>query len=68
MRKRPLLCILILLLSATALATHRHWMVANGLPTGEVQQIIELPNRQMLVNCEGVFCLSNGAGFDVIAC
>ena len=68
MRKRPLLCILILLLSATALATHRHWMVANGLPTGEVQQIIELPNRQMLINCEGVFCLSNGAGFDVIAC
>ena len=41
----------------------RHWMVADGLPTGEVQQIIELPNGQLLVNCEGVFCLSNGQGF-----
>ena len=58
----------ILLLPATMWATHRHWSVIDGLPTGEVQQIIELPNRQMLVNCEGVFCLSNGAGFDVIAC
>ena len=28
----------------------RHWMVADGLPTGEVQQIVELPNGQMLVN------------------
>jgi len=47
---------------------HRHWTVADGLPTGEVQQIVELPNGQLLVNCEGVFCLSNGAGFDVIGC
>jgi len=53
---------------ASAWAAHRHWTVADGLPSGEVQQIVELPNRQMLVNCEGVFCLSNGAGFDVIAC
>ena len=46
----------------------RHWTVANGLPTGEVQQIVELPNGQMLVNCEGVFCLSNGNSFDVVPC
>ena len=44
----------------------RHWTVADGLPTGEVQQIIELPNGQMLVNCEGVFCLSNGRGFEAL--
>lgn len=46
----------------------RHWTIAEGLPTGEVQQIIELPNGQMLVNCEGVFCLSDGAGFRAVAC
>lgn len=68
LKMKPLLCFLLLLLSATSWAIHRNWMVNDGLPTGEVQQIIELPNRQMLVNCEGVFCLSNGVGFDVIAC
>lgn len=47
---------------------HWHWTVADGLPTGEVRQIVELPNGQMLVNCEGVFCLANGAGFNVIGC
>ena len=41
----------------------RHWTVADGLPTGEVQQIIELPNGQMLINCEGIFCLSTGQAF-----
>ena len=46
----------------------RHWTVADGLPTGEVRQIIPLPNHQMLVNCEGVFCISNGAGFSVVPC
>lgn len=49
-------------------AMHRHWTSADGLPTGEVQQLVELPNGQMLVNCEGVFCLSNGAGFDIVPC
>ena len=49
-------------------ALQRHWTVSDGLPTGEVQQIVELPNGQMLVNCEGVFCLSNGAGFDMADC
>lgn len=49
-------------------AEHRHWTVDEGLPTGEVQQIVELPNGQMLVNCEGVFCLSDGAGFQVVDC
>ena len=44
----------------------RHWTVSDGLPTGEVRQIVELPNGQMLVNCEGMFCLSNGQSFDVL--
>ena len=63
-----MLCLVAWLLAMTAGAVHRHWTVADGLPTGEVQQIVELPNGQLLVNCEGVFCLSNGAGFDVIGC
>ena len=46
----------------------RHWTVADGLPTGEVRQIVELPGGQMLVNCEGVFCISNGHSFDVVPC
>lgn len=67
--RRKLLCILLfVLLPLATWATHRRWTVTDGLPTGEVQQIVELPNRQMLINCEGVFCLSNGAGFDVVAC
>lgn len=40
----------------------------NGLVTGEVHQIIELPNGQLLVNCEGVFCLFNGRRFEKLAC
>lgn len=65
---RLMLCLAAWLLAMTAGAVHRHWTVADGLPTGEVQQIVELPNGQLLVNCEGVFCLSNGAGFDIIGC
>lgn len=53
---------------AVCVSGQRHRTVADGLPTGEVQQIVELPNGQMLVNCEGVFCLSNGHSFDVVPC
>ena len=49
-------------------AQTRRWQVQDGLPTGEVRQIIALPNHQMLVNCEGVFCISNGAGFSIVPC
>ena len=49
-------------------AQTRHWQAQDGLPTGEVRQIIPLPNHQMLVNCEGAFCISNGAGFLLVPC
>ncbi len=49
-------------------AQTRQWGVQDGLPTGEVRQIIPLPNHQMLVNCEGAFCISNGAGFLLVPC
>lgn len=68
MGKRLIESFLIWMFSTTIWAAHRHWTVTDGLPTGEVQQIVELSNRQMLINCEGVFCLSNGKGFDVIIC
>ena len=51
-----------------ARAFERQWTVADGLHTGEVHQIVELPHGQMLVNCEGVFCLSNGRGFLTVPC
>jgi AraC-like DNA-binding protein len=57
-----------LFVCANQIRGQRHWTVADGLPTGEVQQIVELPNGQMLVNCEGVFCISNGRTFDVVPC
>lgn len=57
-----------LLLLTSNISGQRHWTVADGLPTGEVRQIVELPNGQMLVNCEGVFCIANGQSFDVVPC
>lgn len=49
--------------SLTATANLRHWTVTDGLSTNEALQIIELPDGRMLVNCDGVFCLSNGRTF-----
>ena len=62
------LLIYILCFPMEGMAIHRLWTVADGLPTGEVQQIIALPNHQMLINCEGVFCLSNGRSFTAVPC
>ena len=68
MRRKLLLLLWCLLVCVNHISGQRHWTVADGLPTGEVQQIVELPNGQMLVNCEGVFCISNGRSFDVVPC
>ena len=43
-----------------------HYTSKDGLATGEAHQIIELPNGQLLVNCEGVFCLFNGRRFETL--
>ena len=68
MRRKLLLLLWCLLVCVNHISGQRHWTVVDGLPTGEVQQIVELPNGQMLVNCEGVFCISNGRSFDVVPC
>lgn len=60
--------VLCLILGSGRLSGQLHWTAADGLPTGEIRQIIALPNGQMLVNCEGVFCLSNGRSFDMVTC
>ncbi len=53
---------------ATATAQTRQWQTSDGLPTDEVRQIVPLPNHQMLINCEGVFCISDGEGFVPVKC
>ncbi len=68
MKYKILLMICLVLCGTRTKAQARQWGVQNGLPTGEVRQVIALPNHQMLVNCEGVFCISNGAGFTVVPC
>lgn len=68
MAKHLLLLLCLLAVTTVGHSQVRHLRVSDGLPTGEVQQIVELPNGQMLVNCEGVFCLSTGAGFQVTVC
>ena len=46
----------------------QHFTVADGLITNEVRQVVELPNGQVLVNCEGAFCLFDGQTFREISC
>ena len=46
----------------------RHYTVKEGLLTNEVRQIIELPNGQILVNCEGMFGLFDWKFFTEVAC
>ncbi|MBP5386062.1 MAG: AraC family transcriptional regulator, partial [Prevotella sp.] len=67
-RTKLYLILLCLSMLTRTLAVDKQWTVADGLPTGEVHQIVELPNGQMLVNCEGVFCLSDGKSFQTVPC
>lgn len=63
-----LLLMLLLCGYMNAAANWRHWTVADGLPTNEALQIIEIPDGRILVNCEGVFCLNNGRSFVSVPC
>lgn len=49
-------------------AQTRQWTVADGLPSDEIRQIIELPNGQMLVGCEGNYSLTAGERFYSVDC
>lgn len=50
------------------MAHYKHWTVNDGLLTSEVHQIVELPNGQIFVNCEGAFLLCNGQSFLSVDC
>lgn len=68
MNKNINILLFLLCSSLTAVAGLRHWTVSDGLLTNEALQIVELPDGRMLVNCEGVFCLSNGRSFVSVPC
>ena len=68
MRRKLTLGLLAWAVSLAATPGVRHFTARDGLPTGEVQQIVELTDGQLLVNCEGVFCITNGDGFDALPC
>ncbi len=68
MHAKTLLLQCMVLCLATATAQTRQWQTSDGLPTDEVRQIVPLPNHQMLINCEGVFCISDGEGFVPVRC
>lgn len=61
-------CFVILIIALGLNAQTYKWTVSNGLPTNEVRQIVELPNGQMLVGCEGQYCLTVGETFVPVAC
>lgn len=55
--------------SLTVLANDiKHLTVSDGLPNNEVRQLVELPNGQIFVNCEGAFAVFNGSRFIPIVC
>lgn len=66
--KRTIAFLIALLCSGIADAQVKHYTVKDGLQTNEVRQVIELPNGQVLVNCEGVFDLFDGHSFHEVPC
>ncbi len=68
---KKLICIIWTILYAPILSAHsgvRQLTVADGLHNNEVRQIIELPNKQLLVATEGYFSLYNGHRFVSVKC
>lgn len=64
--KSTITFLIALLCIGIANAQVKHYTVKDGLQTNEVRQVIELPNGQVLVNCEGVFDLFDGRSFHEI--
>ena len=61
--KRAIAFLTAFLYFAIVNAQVKHYTAKDGLQTNEVRQVIELPNGQVLVNCEGVFDLFDGHSF-----
>ena len=66
--KRTIAFLIALLCFDIANAQVKHYTVKDGLQTNEVRQVIELPNGQVLVNCEGAFDLFDGHSFHEVPC
>lgn len=66
--KRTIAFLIALLCFGIANAQVKHYTVKDGLQTNEVRQVIELPNGQVLVNCEGAFDLFDGHSFHEVPC
>ena len=62
------LCSICYTLSSAGQAVWQHYTVSDGLITNEVRQVVELPNGQVMVNCEGAFCLFDGQTFREVDC
>ena len=63
MHKHHFTAAFLALATLTLGAQTRQWTVSDGLPANEVRQLVELPDGQMLVGCEGLYCLSVGEAF-----
>lgn len=68
MKKTWFFLLFCLYIGNACMAYYKHWTVSDGLLTSEVHQIVELPNGQMFVNCEGAFLLCNGQSFLSVDC
>lgn len=67
--KKLLFSILLNLVGTLQLSAYmRHYTVNDGLPTNEVWQIVQLPNKQILVQSTGPFCLFDGKAFTTLHC
>lgn len=67
--KKLLFSILLNLVGTLQLSAYmRHYTVNDGLPTNEVWQIVQLPNKQILVQSTGPFCLFDGKAFTTLPC
>ena len=62
------LCSICYTFSVAGQTVWQHYTVSDGLTTNEVRQVVELPNGQVMVNCEGAFCLFDGRAFQTVRC
>ncbi len=58
------LCLLLVLAIALDIAAYsKHYTASDGLPNNEVWQVVQLPNKQMLVETAGAISLFDGRKF-----
>ncbi len=67
-RNTLIIAAIVFVMADAGYAQIRRWTTADGLPTNEVRQIVELGNGQMLVGCEGQYCLTVGESFVPVEC